>query len=101
MADRGHAFTALHGGPLCKFNEATSFQVGCETQEELDCYWEKPSAGGDEQAQRCGWLKDKYGASWQVISVVLLEMINDSDAEKPQRVMKAMLQMEKIDLEKL
>ena len=97
----GHAFTALNGGPLFKFNEAISFQVSCKTQEELDYYWEKLSEGGDEKAQQCGWLKDKYGVSWQVIPTVLLEMINDADAEKSQRVMKAMLQMKKIDIEKL
>jgi predicted 3-demethylubiquinone-9 3-methyltransferase (glyoxalase superfamily) len=97
----GHAFTALNGGPLFKFNEAISFQVSCETQEELDYYWDKLSAGGDKQAQQCGWLKDKYGVSWQVFPTVLLEMINDADAEKSQRVMKAMLQMKKIDIETL
>jgi predicted 3-demethylubiquinone-9 3-methyltransferase (glyoxalase superfamily) len=97
----GHAFTALNGGPLFKFTEAISFQVSCETQEELDYYWEKLSEGGDEQAQQCGWLKDKYGISWQVIPTVLLEMVHDADAEKSQRVMKAMLQMKKIDIEKL
>jgi predicted 3-demethylubiquinone-9 3-methyltransferase (glyoxalase superfamily) len=97
----GQAFTALNGGPMFKFNEAISFQVSCKTQEELDYYWEKLSEGGDEKAQQCGWLKDKYGVSWQVIPTVLLEMINDADAEKSQRVMKAMLQMKKIDIEKL
>ena len=97
----GHAFTALNGGPLFKFNEAISFQVSCETQEELDYYWEKLSEGGDKQAQQCGWLKDKYGVSWQVFPTVLLEMINDADAEKSQRVMKAMLQMKKMDIETL
>jgi predicted 3-demethylubiquinone-9 3-methyltransferase (glyoxalase superfamily) len=97
----GHAFTALNGGPLFKFNEAISFRVSCKTQEELDYYWEKLSEGGDEKAQQCGWLKDKYGVSWQVIPTVLLEMINDADPEKSQRVMKAMLQMKKIDIEKL
>jgi predicted 3-demethylubiquinone-9 3-methyltransferase (glyoxalase superfamily) len=97
----GHAFTALNGGPLFKFNEAISFQVSCETQEELDYYWDKLSAGGDKQAQQCGWIKDKYGVSWQVFPTVLLEMINDADAEKSQRVMKAMLQMKKMDIETL
>jgi predicted 3-demethylubiquinone-9 3-methyltransferase (glyoxalase superfamily) len=97
----GHAFTALNGGPMFKFNEAISFQVSCATQEELDYYWEKLSEGGDRNAQQCGWLKDKYGASWQVIPNVLLEMLADADAEKSQRVMEAMLQMKKIDIEKL
>jgi predicted 3-demethylubiquinone-9 3-methyltransferase (glyoxalase superfamily) len=97
----GHAFTALNGGPLFKFNEAISFQVSCETQEELDYYWERLSAGGDETAQQCGWLKDTYGVSWQVIPTVLLKMVHDPNAEKSQQVMRAMLQMKKIDIEKL
>ena len=97
----GQAFTALNGGPMFTFNEAISFQVNCETQEEVDYYWEKLSEGGDENAQQCGWLKDKYGASWQVVPRVLLEMINDPDAEKSQRAMAAMLQMKKIDIDAL
>jgi predicted 3-demethylubiquinone-9 3-methyltransferase (glyoxalase superfamily) len=97
----GHAFTALNGGPMFKFNEAISFQVSCETQEELDYYWEKLSEGGDREAQQCGWLKDKYGASWQVIPNVLLEMLTNPDSKKSQRVMKSMLQMKKIDIEEL
>jgi predicted 3-demethylubiquinone-9 3-methyltransferase (glyoxalase superfamily) len=97
----GQAFTALNGGPMFTFNEAISFQVHCETQEEVDYYWEKLFEGGDEQAQQCGWLKDKYGASWQVVPGVLLEMINDPDSEKSQRAMKAMLQMKKIDIDEL
>ena len=97
----GHAFTALNGGPVFKFNEAISFQVSCETQEEVDYYWEKLSEGGDEKAQQCGWLKDKYGVSWQVIPTALLEMLNDPDSEKAQRAMEAMLQMQKIDIAKL
>jgi predicted 3-demethylubiquinone-9 3-methyltransferase (glyoxalase superfamily) len=97
----GHAFTALNGGPMFKFNEAISFQVSCETQEEVDYYWEKLSEGGDERAQQCGWLKDKYSVSWQVIPNVLLQMLTAHDAEKSQRVMKSMLQMKKIDIEEL
>jgi predicted 3-demethylubiquinone-9 3-methyltransferase (glyoxalase superfamily) len=97
----GHAFTALNGGPMFKFNEAVSFQVSCETQEELDYYWERLSEGGDREAQQCGWLKDKYGASWQVIPNVLLEMLTNPDSEKSQRVMKSMLRMKKIDIEEL
>ncbi len=97
----GHAFTALNGGPMFKFNEAISFQVSCETQEELDYNWEKLSEGGDREAQQCGWLKDKYGASWQVIPNVLLEMLTNPDSKKSQRVMKSMLQMKKIDIEEL
>lgn len=97
----GQAFTALNGGPVFKFNEAISFQVNCETQEEVDYYWEKLSAGGDEKAQQCGWLKDKYGVSWQVVPTVLLEMMNDPDSDKSERVIEAMLQMKKIDIRKL
>lgn len=97
----GQAFTALNGGPLFRFNEAISFQVHCETQEDVDYYWETLSAGGDDKAQQCGWLKDKYGVSWQVIPGVLLEMIGDPDPERSQRAMAAMLQMKKIDIEAL
>jgi predicted 3-demethylubiquinone-9 3-methyltransferase (glyoxalase superfamily) len=94
----GQAFTALNGGPMFKFNEAVSLQVGCETQEELDYYWGKLSAGGDEAAQQCGWLKDRYGLSWQVVPNVLGELISDPDPERSQRAMRAMLQMKKIDI---
>ena len=94
----GQAFTALNGGPVFKFNEAISFQVDCETQEEVDYYWEKLSEGGDPKAQQCGWLKDKYGASWQVVPRVLVEMMSDPDSEKSGRAMEAMLQMKKIDI---
>jgi predicted 3-demethylubiquinone-9 3-methyltransferase (glyoxalase superfamily) len=97
----GQAFTALNGGPLFKFNEAISFQVYCETQAEVDYYWEKLSAGGDVTAQQCGWLKDRYGVSWQVVPRVLPEMIRDSDAAKSQRAMAAMLRMKKIDIDVL
>jgi predicted 3-demethylubiquinone-9 3-methyltransferase (glyoxalase superfamily) len=85
----GQAFTALNGGPMFKVNEAFSFQVNCETQAEVDYYWEKLSEGGDVKAQQCGWLKDKYGASWQVVPRVLVEMITDPDSEKSGRVMEA------------
>ena len=95
------AFTALNGGPMFKFNEAISFQVNCETQGEVDHYWNELSKGGNEKAQQCGWLKDKYGVSWQIVPRVLIEMINDPDSEKSQRVMQALLQMKKIDIEKL
>ena len=94
----GQAFTALNGGPNFKFNEAISFQIDCETQEEVDHYWDKLSEGGDKKAQQCGWLKDKYGVSWQVVPRVLVEMISDPDTEKSGRAMKAMLQMKKIDI---
>jgi predicted 3-demethylubiquinone-9 3-methyltransferase (glyoxalase superfamily) len=94
----GQAFTALNGGPMFKFNEAVSLQVACETQEEVDYYWEKLSAGGDEAAQQCGWLKDRYGLSWQVVPNVLGELISDPDPERSQRAMRAMLRMKKIDI---
>jgi predicted 3-demethylubiquinone-9 3-methyltransferase (glyoxalase superfamily) len=97
----GQAFTALNGGPIFKFNEAISLQINCEAQDEVDYYWDKLSQGGDEKAQQCGWLKDKYGVSWQVVPRVLPELISDSDPEKGERVMAAMLQMKKIDIEQL
>jgi predicted 3-demethylubiquinone-9 3-methyltransferase (glyoxalase superfamily) len=97
----GQTFTALNGGPIFKFNEAVSLQINCETQEEVDHYWNKLSAGGDEKAQQCGWLKDKYGLSWQVVPRVLIEMLTDPDSAKSQRAMQAMLQMKKIDIDKL
>ncbi|HZO11674.1 MAG TPA: VOC family protein, partial [Polyangiaceae bacterium] len=94
----GHRFTALNGGPIFQFNEAISFQVHCETQEEVDYYWEKLSAGGDPNAQQCGWLKDRFGVSWQIVPVQLLEMVGDPNSTKSERAMKAMLQMKKIDI---
>jgi predicted 3-demethylubiquinone-9 3-methyltransferase (glyoxalase superfamily) len=94
----GQAFTALNGGPIFKFNEAVSLQVSCETQEEVDHYWEKLSRGGDPGAQQCGWLKDRYGLSWQVVPRVLVEMMNGPTSAASERVMKAMLQMKKIDI---
>jgi predicted 3-demethylubiquinone-9 3-methyltransferase (glyoxalase superfamily) len=97
----GQKFLALNGGPIFKFNEAISFQVYCETQEELDNYWEKLSEGGDEKAQQCGWLKDKYGVSWQIVPTILIRMLKDKDSEKSQSVMKAMLQMHKLDISTL
>jgi predicted 3-demethylubiquinone-9 3-methyltransferase (glyoxalase superfamily) len=97
----GQAFTALNGGPMFKFNEAISFQVNCQSQEEVDYYWEKLSEGGDEKAQQCGWLKDKYGLSWQVVPTVLVEMLLDKDPKKSERVMNALFQMKKLDIAKL
>ena len=97
----GQAFTALNGGPIFKFNEAISLQVNCDTQEEVDYYWDKLSEGGDEKAQQCGWLKDKYGVSWQVVPVILPEMLMDPESSKSQRAMQAMLQMKKIDIGEL
>ena len=95
----GQAFTALNGGPLFKFNEAISFQVNCETQDEIDDYWEKLSAGGDEKAQQCGWLKDKFGVSWQVVPANMAELFKDPKSEGYQRAMNAMLRMKKLDIE--
>jgi predicted 3-demethylubiquinone-9 3-methyltransferase (glyoxalase superfamily) len=97
----GQEFVALNGGPHFKFNEAISFVVNCESQDEVDYYWEKLSGGGDEKAQQCGWLKDKYGVSWQIVPTLLVKLLNDPDPEKTRRVMKAMLQMKKIDIESL
>jgi predicted 3-demethylubiquinone-9 3-methyltransferase (glyoxalase superfamily) len=97
----GNSFVALNGGPLFKFNEAISFIVNCTDQQEVDYYWEKLSEGGDSKAQQCGWLKDKYGLSWQVVPTILTEMISDKDRQKSDRVMAAMLKMKKIDIKKL
>ncbi|HSR11809.1 MAG TPA: VOC family protein [Thermodesulfobacteriota bacterium] len=97
----GQPFVALNGGPIFKFNEAVSFQVHCETQDEVDTYWEKLSRGGDEKAQQCGWLKDKFGLSWQVVPRLLTDLLSDPDPEKSQGAMQAMLQMKKIDIEKI
>ena len=95
----GQEFTALNGGPEFKFTEAISFFVNCETQEEVDELWEKLSEGGEEE--QCGWLKDRYGVSWQIIPSALMEMLQDKDPEKSRRVMEAMLQMQKIDIKAL
>jgi predicted 3-demethylubiquinone-9 3-methyltransferase (glyoxalase superfamily) len=95
----GQRFTALNGGPHFKFTEAISFVVDCQTQEEVDELWAKLSEGG--QTQQCGWLKDKFGLSWQIVPSVLIELISDPDPRKSQRVMEAMLQMTKIDIAKL
>jgi predicted 3-demethylubiquinone-9 3-methyltransferase (glyoxalase superfamily) len=92
----GQEFFALNGGPLFTFSPAISFFVNCETQQEVDELWEKLSEGGEKQ--RCGWLKDKYGLSWQIIPSVLGQMLQDKDADRSGRVMKAMLQMDKIDI---
>lgn len=97
----GQPFTAINGGPLFQFSEAISFQIFCQTQEEVEYYWGKLSAGGDEKAQQCGWLKDRYGVSWQVIPTVLMEMMQDPDHVKSQRATQAMLQMKKLDIAKL
>jgi len=94
----GQPFTALNGGPQFKFNEALSLQVPCKSQEEVDYYWDKLGAGGDPRAQQCGWVKDRYGLSWQVFPSALVDMLQDKDRKKADRVMQAMLQMKKIDL---
>jgi predicted 3-demethylubiquinone-9 3-methyltransferase (glyoxalase superfamily) len=95
----GQEFIALNGGPDFTFNESISFQVNCETQEDVDTFWSKLSDGGEEGP--CGWLKDKYGVSWQVVPIVLAELIGDPDREKSQRVMRAMLNMKKIEIDAL
>jgi predicted 3-demethylubiquinone-9 3-methyltransferase (glyoxalase superfamily) len=95
----GQEFFALNGGPHYRFTPAVSFFVNCETQQEVDELWEKLSEGGEKS--RCGWLKDKYGLSWQIIPSVLGKMLGDKDAEKAKRVMQAMLQMDKIDIGRL
>ncbi|MPZ11536.1 MAG: VOC family protein [Kiloniellaceae bacterium] len=94
----GQAFTALNGGPVFKFNEAISLQVICETQAEVDHFWSKLSEGGDPNAQQCGWLKDKFGVSWQVVPKTLIEIFNGPATEQSQRAMEAMLRMKKIDI---
>ena len=91
-------FTALNGGPHFKFTEAISFVVRCETQAEIDHYWDKLCEGGDEKAQQCGWLKDKFGVSWQIVPAALFEMMAVADSEKSGRLMRAMLQMRKLNL---
>jgi predicted 3-demethylubiquinone-9 3-methyltransferase (glyoxalase superfamily) len=95
----GRSFTALNGGPHFKFNPAISFQIPCESQEEIDHYWEKLSAGG--QTNRCGWLSDRFGVSWQIFPAALPEMLSDPDQAKAGRTMRAMLGMTKIDLGQL
>jgi predicted 3-demethylubiquinone-9 3-methyltransferase (glyoxalase superfamily) len=96
----GQGFTALNGGPHFKFNESVSFLVNCDTQDEIDHYWDKLIAGGGAPSQ-CGWLKDKFGLSWQVVATPLFEMLSDKDPAKTERVTKAFLKMKKFDIEKL
>lgn len=93
----GQPFTALNGGPLFKFNEAVSFQVPCETQAEIDYYWERLTADGGEEGP-CGWLKDKFGLSWQVVPTALIEMLTDHASERTERVTDAFMQMKKFDI---
>jgi predicted 3-demethylubiquinone-9 3-methyltransferase (glyoxalase superfamily) len=97
----GQKFVALNGGPIFKFNEAVSFIINCETQEEIDYYWNKLSDGGDKSAQQCGWLKDKFGLSWQVVPTILDKLMADPDAKRSGSVMNAMLKMKKLDIRKL
>lgn len=96
----GQKFVALNGGPLFEFNESISFVVNCETQEEVDYFWRKLTAGGGEESA-CGWLKDRFGLSWQIVPTVLIDMLHVEDQEKSGRVMHAMLQMKKIDIKTL
>ena len=96
----GQKFTALNGGPQFKFNESISFVVNCGTQEEVDYFWDKLTADGGQESQ-CGWLKDKFGLSWQIVPTVLIDMLHDKDSRKSEHVMQAMLQMQKIDINKL
>jgi predicted 3-demethylubiquinone-9 3-methyltransferase (glyoxalase superfamily) len=95
----GQEFVALNGGPVFKFTEAVSFVVNCKTQAEVDEFWEKLSAGGEKS--RCGWLKDRYGVSWQIVPEALGEMLQDTDAERRERVMKVLLEMGKLDIARL
>jgi predicted 3-demethylubiquinone-9 3-methyltransferase (glyoxalase superfamily) len=97
----GQTFTALNGGPIFKFNEAVSLQVMCDSQEVVDYYWAKLGEGGDPNAQQCGWLKDKYGLSWQVVPVEMAKLFTDSDPAKAGRVMNSMLKMKKLDINEL
>ena len=96
----GQKFVALNGGPQFQFNESVSFVVNCDTQEEVDSFWEKLSADGGQESQ-CGWLRDKFGVSWQVVPRALINMLQDKDPNKSERVMKAMLQMQKLDIKTL
>ena len=97
----GQPFTGLNGGPMFTFSEAISFQVSCETQEEVDHFWNELSKGGDENAQQCGWLKDRFGLSWQVVPRVLPRLLNDPDPAKANRAAQAMFGMKKLDIAEL
>ena len=97
----GQKFLALNAGPEFKFTEAISFVVNCETQEEIDYYWDRLTKGGDDEAQQCGWLKDKFGVSWQIVPTILGEIMSGSDQEQISKTMNAMFQMKKLDIEKL
>jgi predicted 3-demethylubiquinone-9 3-methyltransferase (glyoxalase superfamily) len=97
----GQSFTALNGGPAFKFNEAVSLQILCDSQQEIDNYWDKLTKGGDPKAQQCGWLKDKYGLSWQVIPRMMDDLFKDHQSQKAERAMEAMLEMKKINIAEL
>jgi predicted 3-demethylubiquinone-9 3-methyltransferase (glyoxalase superfamily) len=97
----GQTFTALNGGPEYAFTPAISFVVHCDTQDEVDHYWDRLTEGGDPQAQICGWLKDRYGVSWQIVPNALITFMSDPDSEKAGRTMQAMLKMKKLDIEAL
>lgn len=97
----GMSFVALNGGPIFKFTEAISFTIDCKTQEEVDYYWEKLGEGGDPQYQQCGWLKDKYGVSWQIVPEALGRLMSDPDVEKAKRASQAMFTMKKFDIKAL
>lgn len=97
----GQSFTGLNAGPVFKFNEAVSFQVNCATQAEIDYYWDKLSEGGDPAAQQCGWVKDKFGLSWQIVPNFMDELYKDEKSEGSKRAFMAMLQMKKLDIAKL
>jgi predicted 3-demethylubiquinone-9 3-methyltransferase (glyoxalase superfamily) len=97
----GQPFVALNGGPLFQFSEAVSFQIGCADQAEVDHYWQRLGAGGDPAAQQCGWLKDRFGVSWQVVPYLLPELLGQPDVAMARRVMQALLGMKKLDIEAL
>lgn len=97
----GQKYLALNGGPIFKFNEAVSFIINCDGQEEVDYYWERLTAGGDPRAQQCGWLKDKFGVSWQVVPRQMNELLSGGDTQKSQRAFQAMMGMKKIDIAQL
>ena len=97
----GQRFTALNGGNAFTFNEAVSFQIYCDTQQEIDYYWDTLSQGGDPKAQQCGWLKDRYGLSWQVVPRLMLELLTDHNSAKAERAMEAMLKMKKMNIAEL
>ena len=97
----GQPFTALNGGPIFKFTEAVSFQIMCDTQDEIDHFWTKLTEGGDPKAQQCGWLRDKFGLSWQVVPAILPKLMSDPDPAKSGRAMKALLGMKKLKIDEL